>query len=161
MKVHFFSTSARHTIARSFIFSALVLAVIAPIPSEAMAAQDYAIFSLDSNFESLSVNKARKLYRGKTKRLNGKKIELSDWPEQSEERSEFYQFLLGKNSAQMNAHWASLTFSGKARPPRELPNAEIDALLNWMKEKPYRIGYAPLESLPTDANILYVVEGDK
>ncbi|WP_260261422.1 hypothetical protein [Vibrio intestinalis] len=161
MKVHIFSTSARHAIARSLLYSALAFLVAVPITSKAMAAQDYAIFALDSEFESLSVNKARKLYRGKTKRLDGKKVELSDWPEQSQERTDFYQFLLGKNSAQMNAHWASLTFSGKARPPRELADAEVDALLRWMKEKPNRIGYAPVESLPNDANILFVVEGEK
>ena len=67
----------------------------------AHAAEDYAIFSLDSGFEEISINKARKLYRGKTKRLNGKRVELSDWPENSAEREKFYQLLLGKNAAQM------------------------------------------------------------
>lgn len=64
--------------------------------SPAHAAEDYAIFSLDSGFEAISINKARKLYRGKTKRLNGKRVELSDWPENSAERESFYQLLLGK-----------------------------------------------------------------
>jgi hypothetical protein len=127
----------------------------------AHAAEDYAIFSLDSGFEEISINKARKLYRGKTKRLNGKRVELSDWPENSTEREDFYQLLLGKNAAQMNAHWAGLSFSGKARYPREIKQASADSLVNWLDDKPNRIGYSPLSSVPQNANILYVISSEK
>ena len=127
----------------------------------AHAAEDYAIFSLDSGFEKISINKARKLYRGKTKRLNGKRLELSDWPENSTEREDFYQLLLGKNAAQMNAHWAGLSFSGKARYPREIKTASTDSLVDWLDDKPNRIGYSPLSSVPQNANILYVISSEK
>ncbi|WP_215405594.1 hypothetical protein [Vibrio gigantis] len=129
--------------------------------SPAHAAEDYAIFSLDTEFEAMSINKARKLYRGKTKRLNGKRVELSDWPENSAEREEFYQLLLGKNAAQMNAHWAGLSFSGKARYPREIKSASTDSLVDWLNDKPNRIGYAPLSSIPQNANVLYVISSEK
>ena len=129
--------------------------------SPAHAAEDYAIFSLDTEFEAISINKARKLYRGKTKRLNGKRVELSDWPENSAEREEFYQLLLGKNAAQMNAHWAGLSFSGKARYPREIKAASTDSLVDWLNDKPNRIGYAPLSSIPQNANVLYVISTEK
>ncbi|RTZ17935.1 hypothetical protein EJ063_03870 [Vibrio aquaticus] len=121
------------------------------------ASEDMAIFSLEPAFTMLSQAKARKLYRGKTKHLQGKRIELSDWPKESEQRMEFYSALLGKNSAQMNAHWASLSFSGKARPPKEISKADINALLVWMSAKPHRIGYAPVNLLPENATIIYVV----
>lgn len=127
----------------------------------AHAAEDYAIFSLDSGFEKISINKARKLYRGKTKRLNGKRLELSDWPENSTEREDFYQMLLGKNAAQMNAHWAGLSFSGKARYPREIKTASTDSLVDWLDDKPNRIGYSPLSTVPRNANILYVISSEK
>lgn len=120
-----------------------------------------AIFSIDPVFSELSQSKARKLYRGKTKRLDGKRVELADWPEHTTERVSFYHALLGKNPAQMNAHWASLSFSGKARPPKEIANADIESLLAWMSEKPHRIGYAPLNQLPDNATILYVVSREK
>ena len=129
--------------------------------SPAHGAEDYAIFSLDTEFEAISINKARKLYRGKTKRLNGKRVELSDWPENSAEREEFYQLLLGKNAAQMNAHWAGLSFSGKARYPREIKAASTDSLVDWLNDKPNRIGYAPLSSIPQNANVLYVISSEK
>jgi hypothetical protein len=116
---------------------------------------------MNPSFNELSRSKARMLYRGKTKSLQGKRIELSDWPENSTERAEFYQSLLGKDVAQMNAYWASLSFSGKARPPKEINAANIDAVIEWTSQKPERIGYAPLNALPDGANVLYVVEVGK
>ena len=127
----------------------------------AHAAEKYAIFSFDSGFEAISINQARKLYRGKTKRLNGKRVELSDWPENSTERDRFYRLLLGKNAAQMNAHWAGLSFSGKARYPKEIKAASTDSLIDWLDDKPNRIGYSPLSSIPDNANVLYVISSEK
>jgi site-specific recombinase XerD len=139
----------------------LVLGYLLSLNSPLYAAESYAIFSLNSEFETLSINKARKLYRGKTRLLQGERVELSDWPETSTERTEFYRYLLNKNLAQMNAHWASLSFSGKARPPKVIEEPNVDALLTWMKEQPNRIGYAPIHVLPSSARILYVVSSEK
>ena len=157
MDTHFLKNMVLSVVSTAMIAFALLIS----FDSEALAADSYAIFSLDSDFDELNITKARKLYRGKTKRLQGKRIELSDWPDTSSERSEFYRYLLNKNVAQMNAHWASLSFSGKARPPKVIDNSDMDALLTWMKEKPNRIGYAPVSSLPSNAQILYVVSSEK
>ncbi|MCL9775246.1 hypothetical protein [Vibrio methylphosphonaticus] len=137
------------------------LIIILSTESRAFAANEYAVFTLDSNFDELTRSKARMVYRGKAKSLQGKRIEISDWPESSSERSEFYEYLLGKDIAQMNAYWASLSFSGKARPPKEIGDATVTALIHWLKEKPNRIGYAPLDAIPQEAKILYVVSGEK
>lgn len=142
----------------SLLLCALAFGV--SLPSHALAAEQYAIFTLNNSFEKMSVLKARKLYRGKAKSLNGQRFELSDWPANSSEREEFYRYLLGKNTAQMNAHWAALSFSGKARPPKEISLSEVQSLIEWMEEKPNRIGYAPITSLPANANVLFVVSED-
>lgn len=120
----------------------------------------YAIFTLNKNFNDLSTSKARLLYRGRMKTIKGQRIELCDWSSQHKVRTEFYQMLLGKDRAQMNAHWASLSFSGKARPPKQLSQDSMTALVDWLSEKENRIGYAPLNSIPQEANILYVVRGE-
>jgi hypothetical protein len=145
----------------SLITISLMLVCTLLFAQVAKAADDYAIFSMNESFKELSRSKARMLYRGKTKSLQGKRIELSDWPENSAERATFYQSLLGKDVAQMNAYWASLSFSGKARPPKEINSANINDLIQWVSQKPERIGYAPLSALPDNANVLFVVEGGK
>ncbi|ANQ17062.1 hypothetical protein [Vibrio natriegens] len=144
----------------SLATSTLILVYLLILSPPLYAADNYAIFSFNSKFDALTINKARKLYRGKTSLLQGERVELSDWPETSTERTEFYRYLLNKNLAQMNAHWASLSFSGKARPPKVIEQPSIDALLAWMQEQPNRIGYAPVNSLPSNVHILYVVSSE-
>lgn len=141
----------------SFTFIGLTLLLLFSFDSRAFAANEYAVFTLNQEFDELTRSKARMLYRGKAKSLQGTRIELSDWPESSSERSEFYQSLLGKDVAQMNAYWASLSFSGKARPPKEMDSASVSSLVLWLAEKSNRIGYAPLSEIPAEANVLYVV----
>ena len=125
---------------------------------QAYADTTYAIFSLNKDFKPLTKSKVRMLYRGKMKRLQNKKIELCDWSESHIVRSEFYQTLLRKDVAQMNAYWASLSFSGKARPPKVIKEDSMEELLQWVSAKKTRIGYAKLELLPKTANILYIVK---
>jgi len=141
-----------------YFFIFIVIFSIAPVVK---AADAYAVFTLNPNFNEVSKSKAKMLFRGKARSLQGKRIELSDWPNDNEIRSEFYQLLLGKDIAQMNAYWASLSFSGKARPPKEINQGSIAALLQWLSEKQTRIGYAPLNEIPKDANVLYIVRKEK
>lgn len=129
--------------------------------SQANAASVYAVFTLNQDIKQLTKSKVRMLYRGKVKYLQGNKVELSDWSQSNPIRNEFYQVLLGKNIAQMNAYWARLSFSGKARPPKEISPDTIKMLLDWASKKGSRIGYAPLDSLPENANILYIVKKEE
>ena len=129
--------------------------------SHAKANDAYAVFSLNNSFQTLSKNKVRMLYRGKIKRLQGIKVELSDWSENNTTRSDFYQILLSKDVAQMNAYWARLSFSGKARPPKVIKEDSMYILLRWLAEKNTRIGYAKLALVPKSANVLYIVKKEK
>lgn len=138
-----------------------VLAFVLLPCANAFARESFAIVSLNPDFKALSKSKARMLFLGKVKTLQGKRIELSDWPSNNAIRIAFYQQLLGKDLAQMNAHWAAMSFSGKARIPKEIDQASLNNLLQWLSEKQARIGYAPLANLPENVNVLYVVEEEK
>lgn len=122
---------------------------------------EYAVFTLNQDFNKLTKSKVRMLYRGKIKYLQGEKIELSDLSPSNPVRNDFYQVLLGKDIAQMNAYWARLSFSGKARPPKEITPDSIKTLLDWASVKGSRIGYAPIGLLPANANILYIVRKEE
>ncbi|WP_426359954.1 hypothetical protein ACPUVO_06990 [Pseudocolwellia sp. HL-MZ19] len=141
-----------------FIFCLICIPFSFIITSQAQANEALAVFTLTEDFNKLSKSKVRMLFRGKLKYLQGNKVELSDWPQSNSIRNEFYQELLGKDLAQMNAYWASLSFSGKARPPKEINQDSMEALLLWLSAKRFRIGYAPVSVIPKDANVLYIVE---
>ncbi|GIU40453.1 hypothetical protein TUM4438_01660 [Shewanella sairae] len=119
---------------------------------------EFAIFSLNNELPPLSKNKARMLYRGKSKKISGSlKIVLVDLPEASIHREDFYKMLLGKSVSQMNGYWAGLAFSGKGSPPEELDSDDIKQILKWLNDNPNGIAYAPIESVPDEVNILITV----
>ncbi|MCQ1059234.1 hypothetical protein LRP52_20300 [Photobacterium sp. ZSDE20] len=119
---------------------------------------EFAVFSLNSDIPALTKSKARMLYKGKTKKLNGSiKIVLVDLPEKSIHREEFYNMLLGKSVSQMNGYWASLSFSGKGTPPEELSSDDIRDIIEWLNDNPNGIAYAPVSAVPENANILITV----
>lgn len=140
---------------RRFLISFIL---ICSFVSQVNANDRYAVFTSNPNFKELSKNKVRMLFRGKIKRLQGKQIELSDWPEKNIIRNDFYKKLLGKDVAQMNAYWASLSFSGKARPPKIIKEDSVKAIIEWVSAKDSRIGYAKLELLPDSVYVLYIVK---
>ncbi|MBC7001363.1 hypothetical protein BIZ37_02235 [Photobacterium sp. BZF1] len=119
---------------------------------------EFAVFSLNNEIPALTKSKARMLYKGRTKKLNGSiKIVLVDLPEKSIHREEFYNMLLGKSVSQMNGYWASLSFSGKGTPPEELSSDDIKDILEWLNDNPNGIAYAPVSAVPENANILITV----
>ncbi len=52
---------------RLLVSACLLLIFLLPWSHQACAAESYAIFSLNAQFDALTINKARKLYRGKTR----------------------------------------------------------------------------------------------
>jgi hypothetical protein len=119
---------------------------------------EFAVFSMNSDIPALSKSKARMIYKGKTKKINGSlKIILVDLPETSIHREDFYSMLLGKSISQMNGYWASLSFSGKGKAPEELNSDDIKSIIEWLNNNPNGIAYAPIESVPENANILITI----
>lgn len=119
---------------------------------------EFAVFSMNGELPPLTKSKARMLYKGKTKKINGSiKIILVDLPETSIHREEFYNMLLGKSVTQMNGYWASLSFSGKGAPPEELSSDDIKEIIEWLNANPNGIAYAPISAVPENANILITV----
>ncbi|OLQ74266.1 hypothetical protein BIT28_08790 [Photobacterium proteolyticum] len=149
---------------KSFI-SLLAAGIMFLLPSFSSFASDsnakdveFAVFSLNDEIPSLSKSKARMLYKGRTKKLNGSiKIVLVDLPTTSILREDFYNMLLGKSISQMNGYWASLSFSGKGTPPEELNSDDIKDIIEWLNRNPNGIAYAPVSEVPENANILITI----
>lgn len=57
----------------------------------------------------------------------------------AQEKEEFYQRLVGKDLAEINAYWARLIFSGATAPPRQMKG--IEQVLNAVAASPAHIGY--------------------
>ena len=62
-----------------------------------------------------------------------------DLPEASPTRADFYKKATGKEPGQIKALWARLAFTGKAQPPKELPDAA--AVKKAVAADPKAVGY--------------------
>lgn len=68
-------------------------------------------------------------------------------------RATYYQTLTGKTVAQINAYWARLIFTGRATPPRVLPDAA--AALEAVRGNRHAIAYIDARSLPSQVKIVF------
>ncbi|MCK5881830.1 MAG: hypothetical protein KAG18_08135 [Sinobacterium sp.] len=125
----------------------------------AAAAEEYAIFTNNLEVPAISPSKAKMIFIGKAKSIKKLgRVTLINWPLSSSERSDFYQKLLHKTPAQVNSKWASLAFSGKAKPPVELSTLNTELLKQWLENNPKGIAYAPISQVPEGVNILLTVQ---
>ncbi|MGF1706939.1 hypothetical protein [Enterovibrio baiacu] len=83
------------------------------------------VVNQDNPVESLSTRQVIDLYMGRyTSYPDGRTVNTTDLPDNSQEREDFYQQLVGKSVAQINAYWARLLFTGKAEPPKARSSSE-------------------------------------
>jgi ABC-type phosphate transport system substrate-binding protein len=79
-----------------------------------------------------------------------------DLPESSPVRAAFYSKATGKEAAQVKAAWARLVFSGKAQPPKELPDA--GAVKKAVAADPKSVGYIEKSAVDASVKVLTTVE---
>lgn len=93
------------------------------------------------------------MYLGRTNRFpNGKSAEPIDQAPASPVRALFYQTYLGRTQAEIKAHWSRIIFTGRGRPPRDVPSdAEVRDLVAG---SPHAIGY--MQSRLVDATVRVV-----
>lgn len=68
-------------------------------------------------------------------------------------RVAFYQTLVGRTVAQVNAYWARLLFTGRATPPRVLSTPE--AVRDVVRANPNAIAYLDSQMVDDQVKIVY------
>jgi ABC-type phosphate transport system substrate-binding protein len=97
------------------------------------------------------------IYMGRITSLPNGSIPLPlDYQGDSAVRSRFYQFITGKNMAQINAYWARLSFTGQANPPRRL--ADKAAILQVVKKNQGALGYVDTIAPDTDVTPVLILK---
>ena len=140
----------------------LIFCFLSPFYAQANHDADpLAIFTENQSLPTLTAGKAKMLFKGKVKRLDGKKFILVDWPNGSDNKVNFYYHLLGQTEAKVNAYRAKLIFSGKGFPPKVAKENNIPSLVENMKAHKNSISYAPLSDITDNFKILFIIpEGE-
>ena len=82
-----------------------------------------AVVSAKSAVTTLSKSQVANIFLGKTARFpDGSQALPIDQSEGAAARDEFYTKFTGKSAAKLKAHWSTIIFTGRGRPPREVAN---------------------------------------
>jgi ABC-type phosphate transport system substrate-binding protein len=97
------------------------------------------------------------IYMGRTTALNdGKKLLPLDQKPDSILKERFYLWLVDKNTSEVNAYWARLSFTGKATPPHTVENSK--QVVEMVSNNPSAIGYAERSSLTDSVKVIERVQ---
>ena len=103
--------------------------------------------------ESITADIATSIFLGKVNTLpDGTKVEPIDQIDTQKARIEFYTVVVKKDSAQLNAYWSRLIFTGRGQPPKKVADdAEVIALV---AANPGMIGYVNSSAANNSVKVL-------
>ena len=79
-----------------------------------------------------------------------------DLPAQSTLKNDFYLKLVNKDEQKINAYWARLLFSGRAKPPT--PSTSVEDAINKIAASQFAIGYIPLSQVTDEVKVVYTFD---
>ncbi|HDY92583.1 MAG TPA: hypothetical protein ENH79_10730, partial [Pseudoalteromonas sp.] len=79
-----------------------------------------------------------------------------DLPAQSTLKNDFYLQLVNKDEQKINAYWARLLFSGRAKPPT--PSTSVEDALNKIAASQFAIGYIPQSQVTDAVKVVYTFD---
>ena len=85
------------------------------------------IVSNNSQIKTITQKTLKRLFLGKTKKLNGKKVIVLD---NIDAYDEFYKKIIKKSKKQIHSYWMKQIFLGKKRPPKKIKFNNIVKKLN-------------------------------
>lgn len=112
------------------------------------------VVNKQNGIDSLSKREVIDIYMGRYLTFpDGEIAQPLDLPAQSTLKNDFYMKLVNKNEQKINAYWARLLFSGRAKPPIAVTSVE-DAL-SKLQTSEYSIGYIPQDQLTDAVKVVY------
>jgi ABC-type phosphate transport system substrate-binding protein len=139
---------------------ALALILVPDSSAQAVQSSDAAdtvvvVVSADSPVIQIPGRHLTDLYLGRTTRFpNGEPAEPIDQGTTSDARAAFYQRYLGRSLAEIKAHWSRLIFTGRGRPPRDVPTGEDVRKL--VAGNPRAVGYIERSLVDSSVRVVRV-----
>jgi ABC-type phosphate transport system substrate-binding protein len=130
----------------------LLIGAALSISISSAALAEIAVIVSPDNAQSLSQNDIERIYTGKSTRYpNGDEIEAYNLKAGSVVDT-FNTSLLKRSTAQMNAYWSKLIFTGKGKPLQQV-DSEQD-MINAIASNPYAIGYVDSSSVTNNVKVI-------
>lgn len=131
-------------------------AVLLVLGARVAAAETVVIVNAHSPVDALTREQVVNIFMGRYRKLpDGTLAAPLDSGVESPERRDFYQKLLNKSLAEINAYWARLTFSGRTQPPSALDSPQTVAA--EVGRSPHAIGYIDRRYLTPQVKVVFVL----
>lgn len=112
------------------------------------------VVSKNNSINELSKREVIDIYMGRYMTFpNGKSAKPIDLVEQSQLKNDFYLNLVDQSAQKINAYWARVLFSGRAKPPESVES--IEAVFNYLKESESAIAYIPQSKVTDSVKVVY------
>jgi ABC-type phosphate transport system substrate-binding protein len=118
-------------------------------------AQQVVVVNARSGVAVLTRSEVINIYLGRYRQFfNGLEAQPVDVVDHHPGRTRFYQALVGKTVAEINAYWARQVFSGRVTPPPLV--ASDEDVLKWVASHPGGIGF--VDQARVDSRVRVVLE---
>lgn len=108
-----------------------------------------------SGVAAMTRNEVINVFFGRSRQyFNGVEAQPVDLVDSHPDRARFYNALIGKDVAEVNAYWSRQVFSGRLQPPTKVNSAE--EVIKWVSSRPGGIGFVELAK--ADARVRVVHE---
>lgn len=118
-------------------------------------AQDLVVVvNKSNNINDLSKREVIDIYMGRYVTFpDGESAKPFDLPAESQLKNDFYLKLVNQNERKINAYWARLLFSGRAKPPESVES--INEVLSHLKNSESAIAYIPESEVTDIVKVVY------
>lgn len=122
--------------------------------SSAQAEEMAVIVNKANTVENMDERTIAKLFLAKEKSFgSAKKAKLFDHPKGTNSREIFYQSIVKRSENQMKSYWSKLIFTGKGKPPKELPNDQ--EIISEVAKTESAIAYVNGSSVNDSVKVVY------
>ncbi|TMO80426.1 hypothetical protein CWC16_07600 [Pseudoalteromonas sp. S3776] len=143
--------------ARNLTLNVMLPLCLLFVSSYAQSTEFAVVVNKNNAINSLSKREIIDIYMGRYLTFpDGETSQPFDLPAQSALKNDFYLKLVNKDEQKINAYWARLLFSGRAKPPS--PSASVKDALNKIASSPFAIGYIPSSQVTDAVKVVYTVD---
>ncbi len=120
------------------------------------SAEVVVIVNANSSINSATADEIQQVFLGKRNEINGVSVTPVDQSEGNMIREEFYEKVVDKTPAQLNAYWSRLIFTGKGKPPKQyFDDAEV---LETVLEEEDSVGYIDSSAVSEGIRVIYTAQ---
>ena len=120
------------------------------------SAEVVVIVNSSSSINSATPDEIQQVFLGKRNEIGGVSVTPVDQAEGNEARETFYEKVVDKTPAQLNAYWSRLIFTGKGKPPKHyFDDAEV---VETVMEEEDAVGYIDASAVTEGIKVIYTAQ---